>query len=111
MNLASKIALAAVLAAAAAAPAGADEWWTYRGGPKATTSLSNPEATPDYGYYRGPYGGPYGYEPGPAYGGGYAYSGPVDAYGYRGRVNEPLYRCTGPATSDCYNSRALQGSR
>jgi hypothetical protein len=100
MNLAPRIALAAVLAAATVAPAAADEWWTYRGGP-------------DYG---GPYayygGGPYA-EPG--YGGAYAYYGPRYGYrygyGYRGRVNEPLYRCTGPATSDCYNSRALQGTR
>ncbi len=109
MNLASKFALAAVLATAAAAPATADEW-TYRGGPKSPPSLTSSDYASDYGYYGGPYGGPgYAYEPGYGYGGAYAYSGPD--YGYRGRVNEPLYRCSGPATSDCYNSRALQGSR
>jgi opacity protein-like surface antigen len=110
MNLAPKIALAAVLAAAAAAPAAADEWWTYRGGPKAVPSLGSPDYGGAYAYYDGPYAGP-------GYGGPYAYYGPRygygyrDGYGYRGRVNEPLYRCTGPATSDCYNSRALQGTR
>jgi hypothetical protein len=103
MNIAPKIALAAVLATAAAAPAAANEWWTYRGGPKGPPSLTSPSYAGDYGYYG---------QPGYAYGGVYAYSGP-DYYGYsyRGPVNEPLYRCTGPATSDCYNSRALQGSR
>jgi len=111
MNLASKIALAAVLAAAAAAPAAADEWWTYRGGPKGPPSLTSPDYASDYGYYGSPYGAPgYVYEPSPGYG-AYAYSGPDSGYGWRGRVNEPLYRCSGPATSDCYNSRALQGSR
>ena len=98
MNLAPRIALAAVLAVAAAAPAAADEL-IYRGGPHYGS---------DYGYYGGPPG--YAYAPGYAYGGAYAYSGPDVRYGYRGRVNEPLYRCTGPATSDCYNSRALQGT-
>ncbi len=108
MNLASKIALAAVLGAAAAAPAAADEW-TYRGGPKGPPSLTSADDGSDYGYYGGPYGAPgYAYAPGYA-AGAYAYSG--SDYGYRGRVNEPLYRCSGPATSDCYNSRALQGSR
>jgi hypothetical protein len=109
MNLASKIALATVLAAAAAAPAAADEW-IYRGGPKGPPSVASPDYASDYGYYGGPYRVPgYAYAPGYAYGGAYAYSDP--GYGYRGRVNEPLYRCSGPATSDCYNSRALQGSR
>ena len=111
MKLAPKIALAAVLAAAAAAPAAADEWWTYRGGPKGPPSLTSPEYTPDYGYYGGPayaYGGTYTYS-GP---GAYAYPGPeYSGYVYGPRANEPLYRCKGPATSDCYNGRALQGSR
>jgi len=103
MNLAPKIALAAVLAAAAAAPAAADEWWTYRGGPKGRPSLTSPEYAPDYGYSGGP---AYGY------GGAYAYSGPeYSGEVYGPRANEPLYRCNGPATSDCYNSRALQGTR
>ncbi len=106
MNLAPKIALAAVLAASAAAPAAADEWWTYRGGPNGPPSLTSPEYVPGYAYYGGPYGAP-GY----GYGGAYAYSGPGYGYGYGPRVNAPLYRCTGPATSDCYNSRALQGTR
>jgi hypothetical protein len=109
MNFAQKVFLAAVLAMAAAAPAMADQWWTYRGGPKGPPSLTSP----DYAYYGGGYayyGGPgYAYGgPGYAYGGPYPYGGP----GYYGvRADEPLYRCTGPATSDCYNSRALQGSR
>ncbi len=100
MKLARRIALAAILAVAAAAPTLADEWWTYRGGPKAPPSLASPDYAGDYAYYDGPYGEP-----------GYAYGGTYGDDGYRGRVNEPLYRCTGPATSDCYNSRALQGSR
>jgi len=108
MLIASKLALAALLATAAAAPAAADEWWTYRGGPKAPPSLASPDYAPGYaydGYYGGPYAG---------YGGPYAYSEPAYGgyrYGYGWRANEPLYRCTGPATSDCYNSRALAGSR
>jgi hypothetical protein len=107
--------LAAALAMAAAAPALADEW-TYHGGPKGPPSLTSPDYGNAYAYYGGDYayGGPdygYGYG-GPGYYGGYGGApGYFGRYGYGVRVNEPLYRCTGPATSDCYNSRALEGSR
>jgi hypothetical protein len=120
--------LAAGLAMAAAAPALAQtQGWTYRGGPKAPPSLSSPDYADAYAYYGGDYA-PYGGGPAYGYGGAYAYSGPgydvgyggayspgapgyYGGYGYGTRANEPLYRCTGPATSDCYNSRALQGTR
>jgi hypothetical protein len=71
MNLARRIALAAVLAVAAAAPAVADEWWTYRGGPKGPPSLTSPDYVGSYGLY-GAYGGP-----------AFGYAGPYDGYGYR----------------------------
>ncbi len=104
MSLATKIALAAVLTATAAAPAAADAWWAYRGGPKGPPSLTGPDYASDDAYYGGPHG-----TPGYGYGGPYAYVG--SDYGYGPRMNEPLYRCSGPATSDCYSSRALQGTR
>jgi hypothetical protein len=112
MKVGSKLAFAALLATVAAAPATADESWTYRGGPKGPPSLSGPTYTPDYAYY----GGYYSPDVGPGYGAPYAYSEPASGgYGYGNdwRANEPLYRCRGPATatSDCYTSRALQGSR
>ena len=113
MKVAFTLTLAVLLATAAAAPVTADEWGTYRGGPKGPPSLSNPSYTPDYAYYGGYYGSP---DVGPGYGAPYAYSEPANGgygYGYDWRANEPLYRCRGPATatSDCYTSRALQGSR
>jgi hypothetical protein len=104
MNLASRIALAAVLASAVAAPALADEW-QYRGGPKGPQSVSGPSyGQDDSSAYGGsaPYAG--------AYGGAYAYSAPsyrVYARSYRGDEaaiygGRPLYRCVGPAfSSDC----------
>jgi hypothetical protein len=129
MRNATKIALAAALASAVAAPALAGEW-VYHGGPKYPLSTTWYEE----GYFGyGPYGGNYGY--GGLYGGYYGYGGPYGGpnggpYGYAGDAypgpgyghagyyggpaygrNERLYRCTGPATSDCYNSRQLAGTR
>jgi hypothetical protein len=113
MKLTLKIALAAVLVSAAAAPALADDW-QYRGGPKGPQSLSGPWYSDDYAHGGGYYGDSY-------YGGGpYAYYGasPYAAYGGYGYYARPAYRserlynCRGPATSDCYNySRQLQGTR
>jgi hypothetical protein len=83
-----------------AGPAIAQAAWDYHGGPKAPQSLAGPGYDDgDYAYVGvGPYGmGPYG----EAYGGdGVGPNGPV----YR-------YRCAGPATSDCYRGRELQGGR
>lgn len=67
MNLVRRIALAAVLAVAAAAPAMADEWWMYRGGPKAPPSLTSPDYVPSDVFY-GAYGGPADDDAGPSYG-------------------------------------------
>jgi len=103
MRIVSKIALAAVLAAAAASPAMAQWGGGY--------------AYVDDGWYGGyAYAGPYpyrtysyGYAAPYAYGGAYAYAGEP----YYGRSYGPRYRYRyAPATSDYYhNSRQLQGTR
>jgi len=109
MRTACKIALAGVVAAALAAPALAQVQWEYHGGPKAPGSLQGPSWHGPFGPY-GPYG-PYGaYDDTTSGGSYYGTFGPAYGY-YVPGGSEPLYRCTGPATSDCYNSRALQGIR
>jgi len=81
MKLAHRIALAGVLAVAAAAPATADEWWTYRGGPKGPPSLTSPDYVGNYGFYGANSGSIYAY--GGAYGYGDAYGYAAPRYGYR----------------------------
>ena len=96
MTTTKKIALAAVLVSAVAAPAMATDW-QYHGGPKSPDSLSGPwYGDDDYGPSAQAY--------------------PEGAYGYygepdRGRWYGPRDRYE-PATSDYDNrSRMLQGTR
>jgi len=97
MTLVSKIAIAAVVVAAAGSSALAQDW-RYYGGPRG------------YAYVDDGWSGAYAYSGYPSYGGSYAYAG--EPY-YYGRVYGPRYRYRyAPATSDFYhNSRQLQGTR
>jgi hypothetical protein len=104
MTMTSRIALAAVLASALAAPALAGDW-RYHGGPKAPDSAAS-YSNDYYAYDYGPlaYGSTYDYAGG-AYYGGPVYSGDT-------RDGPRLRYRYAPATSDYYNrSRQMQGTR
>jgi hypothetical protein len=96
MRIVSKIAIAAVLVSAAAAPALAQDW--RYGGPRGYAYVDDGWSGSNA------YSGPYAYE------GTYAYAG--EPY-YGRRWYGPRYRYRyAPATSDYFhNSRQLQGTR
>jgi hypothetical protein len=100
MTIVSKLAIAAVLVAAAGAPALAQGVYVGVG----------PAYADGYAYSGYPYGGYYAYGGSPYYSGAYAYAG--EPY-YGRRWYGPRYRHRyAPATSDFYhNSRQLQGTR